>query len=178
MSADLKPWALAQGVVHLPHKFFNAQYGEALRTLLSKGKHVAEVVHFGDQQIFAGATNYTCLLFLDKAGSKQCHFIKVDDLTDWRINGEAMEGKVPAAKITSSEWNFTVGKGAELFEKLSKMPVKLGDMAERIAQGIRTSANEVYVLDLVAESGKLIVAHSKQLDQDVKLERKTVSLFL
>ena len=88
------------------------------------------------------------------------------------------KGKFPSAKITSSEWNFTVGKGAELFEKLSKMPVKLGDMAERIAQGIRTSANEVYVLDLVSESGKPIVAHSKQLDRDVKLERKTVSLFL
>jgi type I restriction-modification system DNA methylase subunit len=162
----------------LPHKFFNAQYGQPLRALLAEGKHLAGVVHFGDKQVFAGATNYTCLLFLDKTGSKQCHFVKVDDLTDWRINGEAIEGKIPATKITSSEWNFTVGKGAELFEKLSKMPVKLGDMAERIAQGIRTSANEVYVLDLVSESGKLIVAHSKQLDRDVRLERKTVSLFL
>ena len=162
----------------LPHKFFNAQYGQPLRALLAKGKHLAEVVHFGDQQVFAGATNYTCLLFLDKTGSKQCHFVKVDDLTAWRINGESTEGKIPATKITSSEWNFTVGKGAELFEKLSKMPVKLGDIAEKIAQGIRTSANEVYVLDLVSESGNLIVAHSKQLDQDVKLERRAVSLFL
>ena len=162
----------------LPHKFFNAQYGQPLRTILAKGKHVADVVHFGDLQVFTGATNYTCLLFLNKAGKKQCHFVKVADLTAWRLNGESMEGKIPATKITSSEWNFTVGKGVELFEKLSKMPVKLGDMAKRIAQGIRTSANEVYVLDLVSENGKLIVAHSKQLDQDVKLERKTVSLFL
>jgi type I restriction-modification system DNA methylase subunit len=162
----------------LPHKFFNAQYGEPLRAVLSKGKHLADVVHFGDQQVFTGATNYTCLLFLDKGGTKQCHFIKVDDLTTWRINGESTEGKIPATKITSSEWNFTVGKGAELFETLNKMPVKLGDIAEKIAQGIRTSANEVYVLDLVLESGKLIVAHSKQLDRNVKLERKTVSSFL
>jgi hypothetical protein len=162
----------------LPHKFFNAQYGEPLRTLLSKGKHLADVVHFGDQQVFAGATNYTCLLFLDKAGSKQCHFVKVDDLTAWRINGESIEGKIPATKITSSEWNFTVGKGADLLEKLSKMPVKLGDVAEKIAQGIRTSANEVYVLDLVSKTGSLVVAHSKHLNQDVKLEHRIVSLFL
>jgi type I restriction-modification system DNA methylase subunit len=162
----------------LPHKFFNAKYGEPLRTLLSKGRHLADVVHFGDRQIFAGATNYTCLLFLDKAGSKQCHFLKVDDLTAWRFNGEGTEGKIPSTKITTSEWNFTVGKGAELFEKLSKMPVKLGDIAEKMAQGIRTSANEVYVLDLIAESGNLIVAHSKQLNRNVKLERKGVSLFL
>ena len=98
----------------LPHKFFNAQYGEPLRNLLSKGNHLAEVIHFGDQQVFAGATNYTCLLFLDKAGSKQCHFARVDDLMSWRINKESTEGKIPATKITSSEWNFTVGKAAEL----------------------------------------------------------------
>ncbi|MBU2226593.1 MAG: Eco57I restriction-modification methylase domain-containing protein, partial [Proteobacteria bacterium] len=46
----------------LPHKFFNAQYGEPLRNLLAKGKHLSEVVHFGDAQIFTGATTYTCLL--------------------------------------------------------------------------------------------------------------------
>jgi type I restriction-modification system DNA methylase subunit len=162
----------------LPHKFFNAQYGEALRVLLSKGKHLAEVVHFGDQQVFAGATNYTCLLFLNRAGSNECHFVKVDDLTAWRFNGEATTGKIPATKIGSSEWNFTVGKGAELFERLNKMPVRLGGITEKIAQGIRTSANEVYVLDLVSESGNLVTAHSKQLDRDVKLERRAVSLFL
>ncbi len=130
----------------LPHKFFNAQYGEALRALLSEGKHLAGVVHFGDQQVFAGATNYTCLLFLDKAGTKQCHFVKVDDLTDWRINGEATEGKIPATKITPSEWNFPVGRGADLFEKLSKMPVKLGDIAGRIFQGLVTGADPVFIL--------------------------------
>ena len=36
----------------LPHKFFNAQYGEPLRKLLAGGRHLAEIVHFGDQQVF------------------------------------------------------------------------------------------------------------------------------
>jgi hypothetical protein len=58
------------------------------------------------------------------------------------------------------------------------MPLKLGDVARHIAQGIRTSANEVYVLDMVSSKGDIIVAHSKQLDRDVELERKSVSLFL
>ena len=146
----------------LPHKFFNAQYGEPLRALLSKGKHLAEVIHFGDQQVFAGATNYTCLLFLDKAGSKQCHFIKVDDLTAWRINGESTEGKLPATKITPSEWNFTVGKGAGLFEKLSKMPVKLGDIAGRIFQGLVTGADPVFILSDHSK-GKYLSEATQQL---------------
>jgi len=56
--------------------------------------------------------------------------------------------------------------------------VKLGDVAARLAQGIRTSANEVYVLELVSDSGELIQARSKQLDRIVALERELVSSFL
>lgn len=68
----------------LPHKFFNAQYGEALREIIATGKHLAHVIHFGDQQVFSGATTYTCLMFLDKAGANECLFEKVTDLYAWR----------------------------------------------------------------------------------------------
>jgi len=172
----LKPWGRLGFI--LPHKFFNAQYGAPLRELIARGKYLAHVVHFGDQQVFRGATTYTCLLFLDKAGSETCRVVKVEDLAAWRADGKAIEGTIPAEKITGAEWNFAVGTSAVLFEKLRQMPVKLGDVAERMAQGIRTSANEVYVLDLVSDSGNLITAYSKQLDKNVKLERNAVSLFL
>jgi len=154
----------------LPHKFFNAQYGQPLRGLLAKGKHLADVVHFGDKQVFAGATNYTCLLFLDKAGTKQCHFVKVDDLTAWRLNGEATEGKIPTTKITPSEWNFTVGKGAALSEKLSKMPVKLGDFAN-IFVGLQTSADDVFIMDLIEETSRTFLLKSKALGSEWTFEK-------
>lgn len=162
----------------LPHKFFNARYGEPLRSLLAKGKHLGQVVHFGDQQVFAGATTYTCLLFLHKSPTSECRFVKVDDLSAWRASGTSVEGVVKAKQVTASEWNFGVGANVELLDKFSKWPVKLVDIAERLAQGIRTSANEVYVLDLIHETGNTITAHSKILSRDVKLERKAVSLFL
>jgi|CXWL01.1.fsa_nt_gi hypothetical protein len=162
----------------LPHKFFQAQYGEPLRDLISRGKHLAQVVHFGDQQVFDGATTYTCLLFLDKGGSESCQFKKVLDLSAWQSTRQAIEGNIPMKNITSAEWNLSVGAGSALFEKLGKMPVKLGDIAERLAQGIRTSANEVYVLDIVSTENKLIKARSKQLGRDVEVERGAVSLFL
>ncbi len=69
----------------LPHKFFNAQYGEALRGIIAGGRNLAHVVHFGDQQVFAGATTYTCLLFLHKAGIEECYFRRIDDLDAWRM---------------------------------------------------------------------------------------------
>ncbi len=162
----------------LPHKFFNAKYGKPLRGLIAEGTHLSEVVHFGDQQVFDGATNYTCLLFLQKDAKDKFEFWKVDDLEAWRAEGKATAGAIPASRATPSEWNFVLGSGSELLEKLSQFPVKLADLAERIAQGIRTSANEVYVLDLVSGGNRIITAHSEVLRRDVKLERRVVSLFL
>jgi hypothetical protein len=68
----------------LPHKFFNAQYGRPLRGLVSEGQHLEQIVHFGDAQVFAGATTYTCLMFLNKSGVDECLYIKVHDLDGWR----------------------------------------------------------------------------------------------
>jgi type I restriction-modification system DNA methylase subunit len=154
----------------LPHKFFNAQYGQPLRNLLSKGNHLADVIHFGDQQVFVGATNYTCLLFLDKAGNKQCDFIKVDDLMAWRNTGEAVEGTIPSTRITASEWNFVVGKSAALFEKLNRIPVKLGDVAD-IFVGLQTSADDVFIMDLVEETTRTLRLKSKALDTEWTFEK-------
>lgn len=131
----------------LPHKFFNAQYGEALRSLISRGKHLAHVVHFGDQQVFRGASTYTCLMFLDKAGTDECRFVKVDDLNAWRGEGKSNEGAVPLATLSAAEWNFSVGRSAALFEKLSKIPLKLGQVSEKIFQGLITGADPVFILD-------------------------------
>jgi hypothetical protein len=154
----------------LPHKFFNAQYGEPLRGLVAQGKHLARVVHFGDQQVFAGATTYTCLLFLDKAGRDECQLAKVDDLTAWRATGQATEGVIPAQNVTAAEWNFTVGRGAALFERLSKMPVKLGDVAD-IFVGLQTSADDVFILDLIEETPRTLRLKSKALDAEWTLEK-------
>ncbi len=162
----------------LPHKFFQAKYGAPLRELIAGGKHLSEIVHFGDQQIFVGATTYTCLQFLNKAGSNSFRYAEVQDLDGWRSRGAASEIEIPADRTTASEWNFVVGPGAALFERLSQMPVKLRDVAERMAQGIRTSANEVYVLALVSENENMLRAQSKQLDRVVPLERGVVLSFL
>ncbi len=161
-----------------PHKFFNAKYGAPLRSVVAEGQHLSRVVHFGDQQVFDGATTYTCLLFLDKPPAKQCQFFKVDDLAAWRASGVGSEGVIHCGQVTASEWNFVVGNGTALYEKLSQMPDKLAALASNIAQGIRTSANEIYVLDGIAEVGDLMTAHSKKLNRDVKLERNGVYRFL
>jgi len=147
----------------MPHKFFQAKYGAALRKLISEGKHLSEVVHFGDQQVFAGASTYTCLLFLDKASNKQFRYINAHDLNAWRVNGEAVEGEISAEKVPEKEWNFIVGPGAKLFERLREMPVKLGDVAKRIFQGLITGADQVFILENVSNGAYTSIATGETL---------------
>ena len=125
----------------LPHKFFNAQYGEPLRELLAEGRHLSKVVHFGDQQVFEGATTYTCLLFLEKGGRNEFQFVRGARPGGVAAGEAQVEGTIPAASVGASEWNFVVGRGSDLFERLRAMPVKLGDVAH-IFVGLQTSADE------------------------------------
>lgn len=151
----------------LPHKFFNAQYGEPVRGLISQGRHISKIVHFGDQQVFDGATTYTCLLFLNKQNQNEFEVTKVSDLETWQTSETSeVSGTINAASVTSAEWNFTVGKGAALFEKLSQMPVKLGDVANRIFQGFKTGADPVFILE-ERESGKF---YSNALKSEIPIE--------
>ena len=156
-----------------PHKFFNAKYGEAIREVISNGKHLFEVVHFSDQQVFENATTYTCLMFLEKGGTENLHFVKVDDLNAWRLSGKCTEGMIPASSIGASEWNFTVGDGAVLFEKLSKMPVKLGQLDVRIFQGIITGADAVFILK--KDGNELF---SKAIGKNVIIEKEIIKPLL
>jgi hypothetical protein len=85
---------------------------------------------------------------------------------------------VKAARITAGPWDFEVGIGTGLLDRFRDWPVTLRDVAARIGQGIRTSANEVYVLDFVKETADVTTAESKILGREVRLERAAVALFL
>ncbi|MBN2381143.1 Eco57I restriction-modification methylase domain-containing protein [candidate division WOR-3 bacterium] len=149
----------------LPHKFFNSQYGVGLRSLLSKGKHLTHVVHFGFQQVFPEATTYTCLMFLRKKAVDKCRLVRVDDLEVWQTTREAYEEVIPATEITGSEWNFVAGNGRKLYAKLKRMPQKLGDVAHLFV-GLQTSADDVFIMNLVDETTTTFRLYSKALDEE------------
>jgi len=156
----------------MPHKFFQSNYGQALRELISSGNHLSQVVHFGDQQVFAGASTYTCLLFLDKKGKKHFRYINAHALKAWRSDGEAIEGEIRADKLTEKEWNFVVGPGAKLFERLGEMPVKLGNVVTGMFVGQQTSADTIFLFkEYQREAENAVDVWSKELGRWVKIER-------
>lgn len=153
-----------------PHKFFNSQYGEAVRGIIAEGKHLSHAVHFGAQQVFEGATTYTCLLFLSKSPESESRFVKVDDLAAWRRAGTAVEGALKSSQVTNTEWHFSVGAGADLFAKLSAMPYKVGDVAD-VFVGLQTSADDVFIMDYVGETDRTYRLMSKALNQEWTFEK-------
>ena len=161
----------------LPHKFFTAQYGEPLRSLISNGKYVKEIVHFGHQQIFPGVTTYTNLLFLGKTQNPTFHFIKVDDLETWRTSGSAHEGVISSNDIGSSDWNLLVGSGKSIFEKLKKMDFVLKNIAH-IFVGTQTSAEDIFVLQNCKIRNNLVVGYSKADQKEISIEKEITKWFL
>lgn len=162
----------------LPHKFFNAGYGRGIRTLIAKGQHLRHVVHFGDQQIFPGATTYVCLLFLSTEPQGEVRFVQVRDVQNWLATKRGDDRALPSAVVTGDDWSFSAGRGADLFERLKRSATKVGDVCETIAQGIRTSANEVYVLNVISAKGDTLTAYSKHLDREVEIDASSVLQFL
>lgn len=131
----------------LPHKFFNVQYGEPLREVISRGRHLRHVVHFGDQQIFEGATNYVCLLFLAKGGAENCRWVRADDLAAWLQSFRAPATDLPAARLTGAEWNFSTSLADSLLEKLRRSGTRLLDLPADMSRGHSTGDDEVFVVD-------------------------------
>ncbi len=159
----------------LPNKFLNSQVGENLREILSKGRHLEKLLHFGAFQIFEGATTYTCLLFLDHRGRDIVEALRyIGPLNALGVTcpmpGEAPElwssMEVPSKKLTKSVWTFA-DKG-NLLEKLNKWP-NLGGLVH-IFQGTGTRADKVYLVENRGRQKGLIRIYSYEKEAEYLLE--------
>ncbi|HWQ92690.1 MAG TPA: Eco57I restriction-modification methylase domain-containing protein, partial [Clostridia bacterium] len=154
----------------VPHSFFNTEYGEPIRSLLSEQKNVRHIVYFGQHQIFPKATNYVCLLFLAKAGANEFDYDRVDSFQAWLDTHAGTSGRFPSTELTAAEWNIAVGHDARFFERLKALPIKLGDVAAMFV-GLQTSADTVFLFKGAEKSGKPITrVFSKELDREVQVE--------
>ena len=156
----------------LPHKFFNSEYGEGIRRIISDGKNLHRIIHFREHQIFDEATTYCCLLFLNKSRCASFEFSSVTHLDGWKNgNKESINTRVlPSDAATPAEWNFTAGTGSALIDKLHGYPIRLGDVAD-VFVGLQTSADSVFIMDFKEECAEGLHLHSKQLGVEWTFER-------
>lgn len=161
----------------LPHKFLNSQYGQPLRGLISRGRHLRHMVHFGDEQVFSNATTYTCLLFLSKSKNAKASLWRVSDLQDWRASERATKGTIANSSLTDSEWNLVTGKDASLFARLTSNFMTLGNVAS-IFVGLQTSADSIYIVEEISPEKRGMVGVRDRDGNKWMLEREMIKPFL
>jgi type I restriction-modification system DNA methylase subunit len=167
----------------LPHKFFQAAYGQGLRKLIAGQKALMEVVNFRDNQIFEEASTYTCLLFLQRGKERTFKYSEVAKLEDPEKQLQTIReheeyyddrmriGKILKKQVSEAPWSFSFGEEAELLEKLGNIGTTLGDVSKRIFQGVITSADTVFLFKEFESVGKSKVkVYSKELQEKVVLE--------
>ncbi len=157
----------------LPNKFLNSQVGEGLREMLAAGKFLEKLVHFEAFQIFQGATTYTCLLFLNKAGNETANIARYQG----PIERAEQQCPLPEAapdlwatstvnltNLSAAPWEFT----SNLTAKLKQWP-GLGTLAQ-IFQGTGTRADKVYLLEKRGIEGDLVRVYSPEFEREFLLE--------
>lgn len=163
----------------MPHKWWQAQYGEGLRMSIATGKNLKAVVDFGDQQVFKGATTYTAIHVLSRsANANGIDYAKVVDLDDGRAQSADLDaGKTAvgtqrfhARRPESAEaWVFSNDFDSAWLDAVRAHHPTLGDLASKIAQGIVTSDDAVFFL---TKNGNKYLCEAN--DQSYELERAVV----
>ena len=153
-----------------PHKFMTIQAGRALRRLLTVGQLVEEVVHFGVKQVFGrAASNYTCILVLDRSGNEAVRVEQVASLEAWRYGEPSPVTEIPAASLGEEPWQFADTETRALFARVrAAHPNRLKGVAE-IFVGVQTSADDIYIFRAAAETATTVILRWN--DRDWPIER-------
>ncbi|MBA7469633.1 hypothetical protein ES707_04906 [subsurface metagenome] len=176
----------------VPHKFFQASFGVALRRFLTERGALREIVRFGSSQVFEESTTYTCLLFLGAEPSSKFDLLEVRSL-------ERGDDVLQAARTRTShpdysfepyleptighdgnsvDWDFSIGEDRRIIERLKQHSLTLADITRKIFVGLQTSADKIYVLKILDEYTDSYLCYSNYLEKEVEIERGLVKPFL
>ena len=123
----------------VPNKLLKLDYGKRLRERFADDRLVEELIDFGDAQVFEGATNYTCILVLDKGGHDELAYRRVrgaaGDVRDALVNVPAVEAERFAVTGLGAEpWVLAAGEEARLLRTAAEGAARL----DKVTDGIFT----------------------------------------
>jgi hypothetical protein len=150
----------------LPNRLFSSRDASDLRALVSRDYDLRVIVDFGSNEVFVGTTSYIALLTAQRKSrnnkSPIARYIRVRHLHDrfpaWVIEHAMYErGYYHDNFVTSydveqpsgpSRWLFLSPETKRLRMQLEQDSTPLGEVAD-LPQGIKTGANDVFVVALV-----------------------------
>lgn len=161
----------------MPHKFWQAKYGEGLRKLIADGKHLRSVLDFGDQQIFKGATTYTAVHVLSRtARANGVDYAKIVSLDDGRsqcMDLDAARQALNSVRFDARDcsgtqpWVFSNSTVTKWLEAVRGTNKTLGDITSKIAQGLVSGCDPCFYLE---RRGRLW--HSELTGRDHEVETR------
>ena len=156
-----------------PYKFFNANYGECIRKIVSDGHYLDKIVHFGINQVFDNATTYTCLLFLEKDNAKKSfqYYEYKDEVTSLEETMQKVSySLIPMTKVSQKSWVFLEKKDDEFLSKMQDGHQTLNDITSNIFQGPISGADSIFILTLLDLKNKQAMCFSKSLNRKILIE--------
>jgi len=153
--------SLVQATGHVgfivPNKFMTLTAGRAVRRLLSAGRHVERIVHFGAQWVFGpGAQNYTCILVMSRGGVAEVALERVSDLARWKYGEGGEDTTFPADRLGEDPWTVVAGSAMDVFDRMrARWTARLGVEAD-IFVGVQTSADDVYIIAPEREAAETV----------------------
>lgn len=134
----------------LSSKFMVSKYGEAICKKLASDVRILNIEDFGDSQLFEGRTTYTCVLTFAKMPPTK-RFTVTTYPTGISNAASIVKGQsftLLSERLNSHPWDFANGEEQSALNKLrdTKNPL-LTEVFTTIIQGVRTGANQVFLVD-------------------------------
>jgi type I restriction-modification system DNA methylase subunit len=149
----------------LPNKFLQQEYGEMIRSQISRDGNLYKLVNFKDFQIFKGATTYTCLLFLSKEKNNNFDYAECQ-----KTEIDVEFSRIDCSRISSAPWILHSRDDLEFFDKLN-IHHKLGEFCDNIFVGVQTSADKVFILEYEDGNKTYYTAKSIALNKSIQIEK-------
>lgn len=136
----------------VPTTFLKLDYGERLRARLSRDGLVETIIDFGHAQVFEGATNYTCILVLDRSGKTDLQFTAVRG-AETDVRRAVSSGALPAperyktASLGSSPWLLVPHTERTIIDAMRAAGRALEEATTAVFTGLQTSADPIYILE-------------------------------
>lgn len=159
----------------VPNKLLKLDYGKRLRERLASDRLVEEIVDFGDAQLFEGATNYSCILILDRQGTPDLVYRRVRG--DYAAVRRALTNldATPAERFSigglgGDPWVLAAGEEAKLLRAAQAGSERLDHVTGGIFTGLQTSADQIYIVEDRGRRGSNQLVYSRASGRELELE--------
>lgn len=126
------------------------EYGEGLRRLVYRGRHLDRWLDFKAHQIFEDVITYTALQFFTREPQQAMRIATAPNGEMADIDWSNPDFAVPYESLPENgEWLMATGAERALIERLARDCLRLEDrsLTSAIFQGLITSADHIYHLD-------------------------------